>query len=122
MCQRCPVLEEENAWLRSELGLRVEATHLDAITRALRVEPNQARLLLALYTARGRVVLRDQLRDVLALRPEAMDADRDYRNFISVHICRLRKSFSGIRTALGLGYAMTPAGMAQVRALIEAAA
>lgn len=106
-------LEEENAWLRRELGDMVTANELRDLRRAIPMEPKQAKLILRLYHARGRVVTHAQLADTLG--PEGTISS------VKVHFSRLRHLFgqSLVENAYGLGYALTPQAIRLVAAALD---
>lgn len=105
--ERIAQLEEEVAYLKRELGDVLEATSVERLRRELRVEPMQARILLRLALARGRVVTQAQLMD---LHDRAVSP-----NTLRVHIHRLSRAVgTPVATAAWRGYVITPAGAAVV--------
>lgn len=82
---RIAELEVENAWLRSELGLRDERR--PRLQQAFRITPHETTVLTMLYSGRGRWVLRDVVDSCL---PETKPAGRK-RQSVNVYVCRLRK-------------------------------
>lgn len=107
-------LEEEVAFLRRELGDMVTANQVHALRAAIGMEPQQARLVLRLYHAGGRIVPLQQLASVLGENTDA--------GALKVHFSRLRRRFGcdWVENAYALGYRLTPAGTAVVaRALCE---
>lgn len=116
MCARCLELENEVAWLRSELGLRLDMEEIAKLSNAFGFSPNQSKLALTLLASNGRPVTRLQL-------DEAMpgDADRSY-SYVSVYISHIRQAlgFDAIETIWGQGYRLTPAGADQIRAVLQA--
>lgn len=105
--ERIAQLEEEVAYLRRELGDVLEATSVERLRRQLRVEPMQARILLRLALAKGRVVTQAQLMD---LHDRAVSP-----NTLRVHLHRLSKAVgTPVAMAAWRGYVITPAGAALV--------
>lgn len=95
MCSRCEELEEEVAYLRSELGEEIEADAADRVRRALRLSPDQAAIVLTLYRAGGRPVSMVRIDEALPVRA----ADRGLEV--------LRTKVSQIRRELGKGFILS---------------
>jgi DNA-binding winged helix-turn-helix (wHTH) protein len=111
MCQRCEELEEEVAYLRSEMGLEIGAGQIATIRQAFNLSPACARLLLVLHRASGRVMSRLQMLDALPARYDGHE-DRDER-IVNVHVSRIRQAVGPgfIRNEWGKGYHLTAEGM-----------
>jgi hypothetical protein len=90
MCQRCEELEEEVVYLRSEMGLQQNSADIAAIRMAFRVSPCSAKLLLALYRAKGRPVSPYQLLEAMPPRYDRNDG-RDPQ-MIAVLVSKIRKA------------------------------
>lgn len=120
MCARCAELEEEVAYLKSELGLRRLPTDIDRLRRHFGLANGDAELLHALYAAKGRVVTRMQCMDATSSRPDREDDDRDLK-MIDVRICRIRKPLGkdAILNVWSTGYRLSPEGIARVGAAIN---
>ena len=119
MCQRCIELEEEVAYLRSELGLLADEDALLTLGRALGVSPVVARLVLALYRANGRLLTVTHLNDAV---PSAKGRDEYIsQSFFASLVCLARRPLGrdAIETAWARGYRLSPAGMARVAAILE---
>lgn len=119
MCTRCEELEERVAWLESELGLQRNETRVAKVATALRVNPQAARLVLALYDAKGRVVTKHQLWEAIpqALDPTAEDT-RDAK-LLDVIVWRARQALpGGIKTIHARGRQITPHGAERVAAIL----
>lgn len=115
--KRIADLEEQNAWLRSELGLVEEASAVHALRNALRLSTQQARVVLRLYRAKGRVVPFAQLYEAA---PPVYSDDRPMhivRVFVSQTRAKLGKDF--ILGSYGLGYALSPAAAETIRQVLE---
>lgn len=114
--ERIAELEAEVAYLRAELGLSIGSTHIDRLRSRLQVTPNQARLLLILNAARGRVMACHQLLDAIL----GVESDTQPK-VIDVMVCRIRAvcGHGVVRNVWGLGYAITPAGGEMVARAIE---
>jgi DNA-binding winged helix-turn-helix (wHTH) protein len=118
MCARCEELEEEVAYLKSELGLIHDATLVDQIKRALGIRPGPAHLLMALYRASpGRTVSRWHLLESLP------PADRPDDSIVNVYVCKLREALGddAIVTVWGTGYRLADHARARVAALLNPA-
>jgi DNA-binding response OmpR family regulator len=113
-CARCEELEEEVAYLRSEMGLQLSAEKFQRLRGRLRLAPGAINFLLVLYQAKGRMVSKLQALDAL---PSPV-RDRDDRNtqLIGVYASHVRRALGhdAISNGWGRGYAMTPAGLARV--------
>lgn len=127
-CARCEDLEAEIAYLRSELGLSVDATRVARLTDHLRSfryahlrgRTGVARLLLALYDAHGRVLTRPQLLD--AIPPASGDEDTRSTQLIDALVWGARSALGkdAIVNLWGCGYALSPEGMAKVAEIVGA--
>lgn len=125
-CQRCADLEaklaerdDELAYLRSELALRVDADHIEAVRRRFVVYPCVARMLIALYQARGRTVTPGQLDQAI---PEKIVDERG-PFFIRALVFKARQALGpdAVECVRGQGYRLTSSGMALVGAVVDAA-
>jgi DNA-binding response OmpR family regulator len=117
-CPACDELRERVRYLESELGLNSEQHDLDRVRRVLNLKPQAARLLLALYSAKGRPVSRDQLLDVLKQGGQRRDLDP---NTVNVQVFQIKRD-SGMRLtepATGHGYRINLQGMEAVRAALS---
>jgi DNA-binding response OmpR family regulator len=123
MCSRCEELEEEVAYLKSELGLQADADLIESLRRAMPLgglaskAHGAAHLVAALYRAHGRTLTRDQLMERLPSRNGRDDRDD---KLCAVYVCAARKTLGhdGIQNVWGRGYRLTDAGMAKVAALL----
>jgi DNA-binding response OmpR family regulator len=109
--RRVAELEEEVAYLKSELGLSIEATRIDAVKRAIGVPPRCAKLLLALHDAHGRVLRVHQLEAAIGGEDDRIAGSK----IVNVLVWRLRRAGDLVRNTWGLGYAITPLGAERVR-------
>ncbi len=116
--ERIAELEEENAWLRSELGLVVDGDQLATLRKTYEMATGAACLVLALYRAKGRLLNKLQLHEAIP----AIWKDHDERcvKIVDVRICHARKGVGrdAIETICGQGYGLTPEGMEKVRAAL----
>ena len=116
MCARCDELLERVAWLESELGIRNRAE--EAVRLGFKLSPSEARILLRLYHAGGRLVTLAQLDDAAP----AFDPSGDREYVVGrVYAYRLRMRMGGdtIRGVRGQGYHLSPEGVAAVCAVIQ---
>lgn len=119
---RIAELEEENAYLRSELGQHTDTHRLVAIrSRWPGFTPSHAAIVAALYGARGQFLTKPQIDDVMPHSDHV--ADRDLK-CVDVRICQIRKMMgaSTIETIWGKGYRLSDAGALLVHAALEGAA
>lgn len=102
MCAQCEQLKEEVAYLRSELGLQLDASRVAALQRAFGLSHHKARLVLVLFNAKGRVVSQAQLDDALPLKYTGERSS----NFINATVCQLRKQIgkAAVENVFGVGY------------------
>lgn len=107
MSDRIADLEAEVAYYRSELGIAQEATRVHNIRLKCRATNSEARVLLALYAAQGRVLSQDALFDAIP-----HPADGQNSTAVRMHVRALRQKVSPdvIDTAPGLGYRIGAAG------------
>lgn len=115
-CADCPYAEEL-AYLRSELGLQVEATKVDDIARAFGLTASQARVVLAM--AHGRVVGPWQIEEAAQGKRE-IPANAWPAVRVLVH--RIRASRLGkdsVSLCLGEGYRLSPDAVARVDQILR---
>lgn len=112
--ERIAELEEEVAYLRSELGLTHSAGREANFRKSLGITAQESRFLMALYDARGRMLLKTQLEDAIK-----RGFDGKAQKVVDVYACRVRKriGFDAIETVWGSGYRITPKGIAIVEAI-----
>lgn len=123
MCERCEDLEEEVAYLKSELGLQEDAEAYRRLRAAMKAAAgNSGRfqavgLVLALYHAKGRVLSRYQLLEVCP-SPSGKE-DRD-ATIINVWVHQVRKALGSgvIENVWGRGYRLTDLGRQVVSAVL----
>lgn len=106
-------LRAEVRHLRSELGLSMEASDVDDL-RALGLTPLEAKTVLCLYRAKGKVRSRFQITE--AIGSDVEDASR----LLAVLVVRIRHKMGDdfITTARGVGYRLTAAGVERVRGVL----
>ena len=119
MCVECAALRHEVAELRKALGLAGRASDIQAIQRGYKLAPAEARLVMALYDAGGKVVPNYTLAQIVvsdAALYEGSDA-------LKAQVCNVRAKlgFSAIETVRSDGYAMTHEGRALVCAVLRVA-
>lgn len=114
-CANCERLEEEVAWLKSELGIGARALIASDVSRSLGVRPQVAELILLLHASHGRIVTKERFGDELW-----PDVDRS-TNVLSVAISGARKAlgYDAIETIWGKGFRLTAMGLSSVDALIQ---
>lgn len=117
ICDRCAALEERVAWLEGELGLRVDASQIQALCQAFGLSPGAAHLVRALHGGRGRAVTHLQLLEAIP-SPDRL-ADRSLSN-VNTLVCRARKGLGqdSIANVWGRGYRLTDVGMDRVSAIL----
>lgn len=109
ICLHCEELEAEVYRLKRELGDVVDLTQTDIVRRRFRILPMEARLLMRLYEAKGRVVANGTIEDDVLGR-------MDGSNTIKVHVSRLRSALGkeAIENVPGVGYRLSALGRARV--------
>ena len=119
MCARCQELEEEVRFLKRELGLDVERDKVGRLQTSLAITPHQARILYALYVARGRIITFDILHEMI---PAEDGAPRDSVEVFKVQICKMRRAVgsNAIQNVWGKGYRITHLGQMVVEDALEA--
>lgn len=122
--RRCADLEEQNAWLRRELGYRHSDATIGLLSDALRRgkyggRVSCAKMLATLYGAGGNVVSKWQLMD--ATSDLSFEDERD-SSIVKVWITHIRSAlgFDAIENVWGKGYRLSPSGMAKVSAVLGA--
>ena len=110
-------LVDEVHFLRGEIYAIQTRQRNVALHDAFGLTRGEARVILALYDAKGRALSIDQI--IIAIYGHESDVSS---NIISVHLCRVRKRVGASWTAnhWGHGYSMTADGLAAVRAALEA--
>lgn len=103
MCARCEELEDEIAWLRSELGASVDATTLAAIRGRFSLTRAQAIIVMCLFNAKCRVVSFARLAEATPVGVRSGESDCQ---LVRSHICRIRKVVGedAIETVRGDGW------------------
>ncbi len=119
-CPHCAELAERVAWLESELGIQRAETRVTKVATALRVNPQAARIILALYDAKGRVVTNMQLWDAIPQVRDPHFDDERAPKLLDVVIWKARQALPGcIRTIHARGRQLTPDGMARVAGVLD---
>lgn len=114
-CARCEELEEEIAYLKSELG-QVSDVSVLAIMRTLYgIRPQASRIIEKLYRARPRVLNKIRI-------SEALVGDGDSERLVDVFVSHARKALGrdAILTHWGAGYSIGPLGIAAMEASLAA--
>lgn len=122
MCARCEELEDEVAWLKSELGLALSDSEIFAVRKAFDITHGEACLMLALYKARDKVLSKALCMAAMPSPGPSKEDDRDWKMAdMIVHKIRKKAGRDLIATSHGHGYQITPEGAARVAlALSEA--
>jgi len=117
MCPHCAELEEQIAYLKSELALSMSEDKLARLRKALGLTPSEVRILLALYQARGRFCSVYMLDEAA---PATISGDRNVKH-IDVRICRIRKRIgkAAIENEWGRGYRLNDLGRLLVEEALE---
>ena len=119
-CDRCEELEERVKWLEGELGLQHSARESSVVGETFGLTPMETWFVLAIYKARGRPVDRNWLLDS---RPYSKAFRSEYPsiNMLRVYITKVRKGVGkdAIGTQWGVGYYMTPEGIAKIDAALK---
>lgn len=110
---RITELEEEVAYLRSELGLVRDLAQIGRLVTRLRIGKTQANFLLALYNSRANPLNRYRLYDITRMHGLREEVDI---KIVDIQVCKLRRQLGHdvIETVRGLGYRLTPLGVATV--------
>lgn len=122
MCQRCDDLEEQVAYLKSELGLQERADAIEKIRRLMgsaatsNGRASVSRMILALYAAHGRPMNKYQIMDAV---PSPTDKDRDAK-IVDVWVCLARKRLGrdAVLNVWGNGYQLSPEAMERIALLL----
>lgn len=111
MCDRCEELEEDIAYLKSELGLRAGLDEIEALRKAFGLTPSCAKLVLALYRAKGRTVTQLQMLEIMPPRYTIED-DRTSQ-IVNVQCSKTRKALGPglLQNVWGQGFKLSPAGL-----------
>lgn len=110
-CPRCADLEEEVAFLKSELGIRDDAEELHDLKLSLGLRgTTEASVLRRMFDAGGRVVMKVQLQEAIPARDDVRDR---LLKEVDIYVCRLRKRLGAqaIETVYGKGYRLSASGM-----------
>lgn len=108
-------LREEVAYLRSELGVELDEHRIAFLRERLSVTPTCARLIQALYQAKGRPLSVPRLL-------EAMRSHDETGKGACVRIYQARQALGpdAILTSVGQGYSLSSVGAERLRALFSA--
>lgn len=119
-CRHCASLQAELQDLRRQLCFEIDEDRSRIISRALRLSPQQGRLLAGLYASRGRALSRGQLCDLIP--PLSGPRERDSERIVPVLVARIRSRLGAglVETFPGHGYALSPAGIAVVSQVLAA--
>lgn len=100
-CENCDYLERE-------IGLQIFATEIDEVHRGLRVSIGQARMLIALFRAKRRVVSVLTLQEAM---PPRNDCEERHK-IVQVQVCFIRTKLGKdfILTSEGQGYRLSERG------------
>lgn len=114
-CPRCADLQEQVAYLRSEPALSIEEERISLTRRALRVSPQEARLLLVLYDSK-RVMSKAALEERLPLLKTEERYIAHNGGITTVLVCRIRARLGkdAVVTEWGLGFKLSEAGRALI--------
>lgn len=114
-------LEEQVVYLRSELGIAIEASATDDMIQAFRLTPFEGLILMALRMAYPRVMTRATLIDFI---PPSWRKEDAARTLLDVHVHRIRHKMGQgvIRTVYAVGFRLTPEGLSAVDTAIRGAA
>lgn len=110
-------LEEQVAFLKSELGIVEDAFELNRIRSALGVRGwNEAKIILRLMKAKKHVATHDLLHELVSTRHRELSSKN-----VDVYVCRLRKRLGddAIKTIWGVGFEITPVGLAIMADLLS---
>lgn len=118
LIEQVAALEEENAWLRREMGQQLESAQIHALQSAFRLTPHEARIVLLLHANKTRPCNWGFIDDAI---PAERGRERlDPYAQVKIRICVIRKKLGhpdAVETIWGAGFRLSPAG----RALIDAA-
>jgi DNA-binding response OmpR family regulator len=109
-------LEEEVAFLRSELGWSLRETDLELLVAAYPMRKSSARLVMALYRVAPRLLSVWQL-DRIVEATQSEDRDPKIIN-VMIHFARRGMGADAIKNVWGQGYRLTPHGIALVDAAL----
>ncbi len=112
LAARVADLEEQVAHLSGELGLSIKLTNIKSVMVEMRLPAGQAKIVLALHSAKGRCLSVYQLADATQIEEES----------IKVLINRIRNRFKEVESHRGCGYSLTEGGLRYVSTLLEASA
>lgn len=119
-CAHCEDLEEQVAYLESELGLRLAADELAGLRATFGLTPSEARAVLALHRAAGRTVTRAQVEEVM---PSPTGKEERSRSLLSSTMFHIRRKLGPgiVETVWSAGFRITPAGQKLVASALSRA-
>jgi DNA-binding response OmpR family regulator len=100
--ERIEELEAENAYLRQELGLAIDATQVAAVRGAYKLRPNACRILVGLALAHPKILARSQVYDFMVHWTDEPDQDRSLLTYTKMIRDRLGKSAIEVLPNVGL--------------------
>lgn len=121
MCGRCEELEGLVDYYKRELGILHRLADRAALEQVVHLPPTQAAILLALYGRRGATLSKDGLMAVLYSDRAGEEPEI---KIVDVFISKLRKAIGRdkIITHWGVGYRLSPEGLAWVAQALAAGA
>lgn len=114
-CETCAELRERIAYLESELRIQADDTEFARVKSAFRLEPMSTRIVLALWKARGDVVSRWRLEELIR-------GDNDCsEGLLKVHVSRVRKRMGAdaVENVWGRGYRLSDEAIGRVAGAIN---
>lgn len=133
-------LREQVAYLKGQLGQLVSDDQLTKLRKAWGLTPQEARIVLALHAAGGKVCSKDYLLSALYDNPDTAAEEK----IIDVFVCKARRKLDGRNTSVsnwrgarrgeahdnapyqgmiqnvwGQGYCLTPTALARVNQLLD---
>ncbi len=108
--ERFQQLEERIQFLESEMAMVLKAANVAAIMNRFSVGPGIAKLIQALYQAKGRVLDEGRLMDAIGSNGES-------GKVVQTYVCRARKAlgaFDTIQTVRNMGFRLTETGKEQL--------
>lgn len=108
-------LQEENRQLKERLGYRNRDTELAKLRARWNLAPAEAKMMLTLYRASGRVLSKE---DLMAAADSSYEVET---KGVDVRMCRIRAKAGKkiVLTVWGQGYTMPPEGQALVREVLS---
>lgn len=113
-CAACESLREQNEYLKSEIARINDISRVTTFREEFHLSPRSAALLNAFYQAKGEVLTREALRNVIV----EDKGERD--NLVRAYLTRIREAIGqdAILNVRGSGYRLSAEALARIESVL----